>query len=297
MTKPKVLGTGLSGLVGSRVVKLLVDEFEFVNLDLKNGVDITNKDQVFKVFKEHQDAIGVIHLAAMTDVSRAYQEKGDKDGLVYKVNVVGTENVVKAAAYFKKYLFHVSTDFVFDGTKKTPYTEEDEPNPIEWYGQTKLWAEGVVTKEHDDYFIGRLSFPINADEPGGRQDFLHKVLNWLANEEERSLFKDTIVTPTFIDDVAQVIKRAIQHRIVGLYHMTGSTFISPYNFARRVAKVFGFDDKKIKPGSFKAYLKIDPRPRQQYLAISNKKLETELGFKMSNLDTALAMIHWQMGGI
>jgi len=297
MTKPKILGTGLSGLVGSRVVKVLSDEFEFVNLDLKSGVDITNKDQVLQAFKDNQDAVGVIHLAAMTDVSRAYQESGDKDGLVYQVNVVGTANIAQAAAFFHKYLFHVSTDFVFDGTKKTPYTETDKPNPIEWYGQTKLWAEEVVAKEHDNYFIGRLAFPINADEPNGRQDFLHKVLDWLSHEHERSLFKDTIVTPTFIDDVAQVIKRAINDRVVGLYHMTGSTFISPYNFARRVAKVFGFTNHRIKPGSFKAYLKIDPRPRQQYLAISNQKLEKQLGFQMSNLDTALSMIHWQMGGI
>lgn len=297
MRKTKVLGTGLSGLVGSRVVKLLEDEFEFVNLDLKSGVDITDKDKVFQVFQDYPEAVAVLHLAAMTDVSRAYQENGDKNGLVYRVNVLGTKNIVQAAAHFKKYLFHVSTDFVFDGTKKTPYTEVDTPHPIEWYGQTKLWAEEVVKKEYDNYFIGRLAFPINADEPAGRQDFLHKVLSWLRQDEERSLFRDTIVTPTFIDDVAQVIKLAINQQITGLYHMTGSTYISPYNFARRLAKVFGFRESLIKAGSFKAYLQIDPRPRQQYLAISNQKLEETLDFKMSNLDTALSMIHWQMGGL
>ncbi len=297
MKKLKLLGTGLSGLVGSRITKLLADEFEFVNLDLKSGVDITNKDQVFEVFQTNQDAIGIIHLAAMTDVSRAYQERGNKNGLVYRVNVIGTRNVAQAAVHFKKYLFHVSTDFVFDGTKKTPYTEEDKPNPIEWYGQTKLWAEEEVRQQTDNYFIGRLSFPINADEPNGRQDFLHKVLAWLRNDEERSLFRDTIVTPTFIDDVAQVVKLAVQRRVTGLYHMTGSTYISPYNFARRVAKTFGFSPEMIRPGSFKAYLQVDPRPRQQYLAISNKKLEKILDFQMTNLDTALSMIHWQMGGI
>ncbi|NOY15091.1 MAG: SDR family oxidoreductase [bacterium] len=297
MKKAKILGTGLSGLVGSRIVKLLADDFEFVNLDLKSGVDITNFDQVFDVFKDHQDAVGVIHLAAVTDVSRADRERDNKQGLVYKVNVAGTKNIAKAAGHFKKYLFHVSTDFVFDGRKKTPYTEEDQPNPIEWYGQTKLWAEEAVAKELDNYFIGRLAFPINADEPSGRQDFLHKVLSWLRNQEERSLFKDTIVTPTFIDDIAQVVKRAVNYQIVGLYHMTGSTYISPYNFARRAAKIFGFDDANITAGSFKAYLKIDPRPRQQYLAISNQKLESYLGFKMSSLDIALKMIKWQMGGI
>ena len=297
MKKAKILATGLSGLVGSRIAKLLVNDFDFVNLDLKSGIDIINKDQVFNVFKNNQDVVGVLHLAAMTDVSRAYQENGDKNGLVYKVNVIGTRNIAQAAADFKKFLFHVSTDFVFDGSKKTAYTEEDQPHPIEWYGQTKLWAEEAVAELNDNYFIGRLSFPINADEPAGRQDFLHKVLTWLRNNQDRSLFKDTIVTPTFIDDVAQVVKKAINYQIVGLYHMVGSTFISPYNFGRRVAKVFGFRDSLIKPGSFKAYLQTDPRPRQQYLAISNKKLESALGFKMSNLDVALKMIKWQMGGI
>ncbi len=297
MMKPKILGTGLSGLVGSRLTRLLADDFEFVNLDLKSGVDITDKDQVFEVFKTHSDIIGVVHLAAMTDVSRAYQESGDKSGLVYKVNVVGTENMAEAASHFNKYLIHISTDFVFDGAKKTPYTEDDQPKPIEWYGQTKLWAEEAVQDKHNNYMIARIAFPINADEPAGRQDFLHKVLDWLRNREDRSLFKDTIVTPTFIDDMAQIINKAISNQVTGLYHVTGSTYISPYNFARRVAKIFDFDGDRIRPGSFKAYLKVDPRPRQQYLAISNRKLERDFDFQMSTLDLALKMIKWQMGGI
>ena len=95
-----------------------------------------NQDQVKKALS-NQESTTVIHMAAFTNVSQAYQETDDQDGLVYRVNVTGTKNIANACKEFGHYLIHISTDFVFDGQKDEPYTETDTPNPIEWYGKTK----------------------------------------------------------------------------------------------------------------------------------------------------------------
>ena len=116
----KVLGTGLSGLVGSRIVDLLSSKYSFENLDLTTGVDITNEDQVLR-FAEKSSAKTIIHMAAFTDVTTAWQQNGDKNGACYKVNVIGTENIAQAAQKTGKHLIHLSTAFVFYFVKDCVY--------------------------------------------------------------------------------------------------------------------------------------------------------------------------------
>ncbi|MDZ4228713.1 MAG: sugar nucleotide-binding protein, partial [Patescibacteria group bacterium] len=91
-SKPVILGTGLSGMIGSRLVEMFGAELEFVNLDLAAGVDITRAEQVDEILGK-QPATSVIHLAAFTDVSKAYAEKNNQEGMVYQVNVSGTKNI------------------------------------------------------------------------------------------------------------------------------------------------------------------------------------------------------------
>jgi dTDP-4-dehydrorhamnose reductase len=107
-----ILGTGLSGLVGSTFTEAFADKYNFKNLDLLTGVDITNADQVLKAVEE-SPADTLIHCAAFVDANRAWQEKGNKDGICYKVNVLGTQNIVDAAAKFNKHLIHISTAYIF----------------------------------------------------------------------------------------------------------------------------------------------------------------------------------------
>ena len=99
---------------------------------------------VEEVFSHYENAIGVIHLAAFTNLNEAYKQTDDKNGVCYKVNVLGSSIIAETAKRHQKYMVHISTDYVFDGEKEEPYTEEDSPHPIEWYGQTKLWADEAV---------------------------------------------------------------------------------------------------------------------------------------------------------
>lgn len=138
---PLIYGTGLSGLVGTKIVDALGDRYRFVNLDLSRGVDILQTETLEKVVLEEGPAEALIHLAAFTDVNAAQEQNGETTGTAYQVNVVGTENIAQLCKKHNLHLIHISTSYVFDGSKKDAYTEEDTPNTSEWYGYTKLEAE------------------------------------------------------------------------------------------------------------------------------------------------------------
>ncbi|MEK7622491.1 MAG: NAD(P)-dependent oxidoreductase [Patescibacteria group bacterium] len=291
--KPVILGTGLSGMIGSRLVEMFGSEFEFINLDLATGVDITQVESVSAILKKYPSTT-VIHLAAFTDVSKAYTETDNKDGLVYKVNVLGTKNIAAACKKYSHYLIHISTDFIFNGANPptTGYTEIDQPHPIEWYGQTKLWAEEEVVKSGCRYVICRTAFPYRA-KFDLKPDLVRNIIINLTNNILHPMFSDQIITPTFIDDLCEVFKIFIAKQPTGIYHCVGSTALSPFELAQKIAQIFEITTE-IKPGSFKEFLITDPRPRQQFLRVSNAKLFQDFNYKMKTIDEALQLVKTQL---
>lgn len=290
MPKTTIIGSGLSGMVGSRFTELFNEEFKFTNLDLVAGTDITDVNQVEKALD--CPATTVIHLAAFTDVSKAYSETGNKNGIVYQVNVLGTQNIARACKKYGHYLIHISTDFVFDGKKQEPYTETDQPQPIEWYGQTKLLAEQKVGDSGCQHVICRLAFPFRANFPQ-KEDLVRKIIAKLKINTLHPMFIDQIITPTFIDDICQALKIFIEKKPSGIYHVVGSTFLSPFELAKKIAAIFDIK-ANIKSISFKDFLITDPRPRQQFLKISNAKLRADFDIKMKTIDEALLILKDQL---
>jgi dTDP-4-dehydrorhamnose reductase len=298
--KIKIIATGISGLVGSRIVELLGNEYEFISFSLDKSIDITDFNLLKKKFSEFPEIKIVLHLAAFTDVSKAWEQNEDKNGSCYRVNVLGSKNIAQLCKRNNKYLIHVSTDFVFDGEKprQQSYTEKDVPNPIEWYGKTKFWAEEEVKKSGCDYVILRPAFPYKAKfspknlEPNPKLDLVRKIKDKLEKGEALKMFSDQKITPTFIDDFVRVIDKVLKQRPKGIYHGVGSTSLSPYELATRVADVFGLDRTLIKKISLKEYLRKNPesRPRQKNMTLSNKKLEKDLGIRMSSLDEGLQKV-------
>jgi dTDP-4-dehydrorhamnose reductase len=237
----------------------------------------------------------LIHLAAFTDVNRAWQERGKKDSPCYRINVLGTRNVVKMCRRYGQYLIHVSTDFVFNGEKKSEYTEEDEVGPVEWYGQTKAWAEEEVRNGLASYAIVRIAFPFRASFIG-KSDVVRKIKDGLVNKTLPLMFTDQIITPTLIDEIAVVVDKMIQQKPQGIYHVTGANSISPYKLALEVARVFKLDQSLVRPALLVEFIKNNPqvRPYQKRLALSNHKVRGELGVKLSSFDEGLREIKSQM---
>jgi dTDP-4-dehydrorhamnose reductase len=264
-----ILGTGLSGLVGSRVTELLPD-FSFENLSLETGVDITKKDQVDPYFKR-STATWVFHFAAYTNVQESEKQRELKeDSIAWKINVTATETIIDNCTKYKKKLIYIDTDYAFDGKKKE-YTEEDVPNPLGWYAKTKFEGAKRVMELGEGSLILRIANPYRAN-PVGKMDFVHKMLERLMGGVGITAAKDQIFVPTYIDDIAFAIKKLIAVNAAGLYHVVGSTALSPFEAANEIADVFGCDTKNITPTTF-AEMFRDRAPAPQYAYLKNDKIQ------------------------
>ena len=291
--KKPLLMTGATGLVGSRFVEMFADKYQVANIDLASGIDITNRDHVAKFIAGYQTDV-LIHLAAFTNTAEAFKQAGDKNGICYKVNVEGTRNIAEACQTHHIHLVHVSTDFVFDGQKETPYTEGDPRTPIEWYGETKAIAEEVVEKSGASYTIVRFSYPYRAKFEL-KPDIVTKIRSALGSNTLHPQFSDTTITPTFIDDIARGFDVLAEKKVPGIFHLTGSTSLSPYELAKKVAVAYGFDPSVVKEGSLTEYLKSNPRPFARFAAMSNTKAVKDLGLTFLDIDQGLSEIKKQQG--
>jgi dTDP-4-dehydrorhamnose reductase len=288
----KIIATGITGLIGSRIVELN-PEIEFINVSIESGVSILDPDALEKVFIDNPDASAVLHLAAFTDTNAAWTQKGDQSGLCYQLNVVGTQNVVNLCQKYNKYLIHISTDFVFGGTKDSPYTEADPVSPLDWYGETKAMAEKVVLDSQISASILRFAYPYRA-KFDAKVDLVRKIKGKLEAGETVTLFDDQFTTPTFIDDIAAGIKLVLDQKPIGIYHLVASSSQSPYELALTIADVFGLDKSKIVASKLVDYLKTEnARPYAVNGALSNEKIKT-LGFTPKPLREGLEEIKKQL---
>jgi len=293
--KQKIIGTGLSGLVGSRIVELLKDKYEFIDFSLDSGVNVLDKESLAAAFEKNKDAVAVLHMAAFTDTNAAWSQNGDKTGICYQLNVEGTRNILELAKQYNQYLVYISTDFVFDGNKTTPYTEDDQPNPIEWYGETKYLGEKVITDSGYNSAIVRITYPYLANFEA-KPDIIHKVLAKLQNNEVVKMFSDQICTYTFIDDIAYGLDKIFESKPSGAYHLVGSSSHSPYEMSKLVAKTFGYDENLVQSSSLEEFIKSQPegsRPWQKTLITSNDKAKS-LGIEMKTLQEGLEEIKKQI---
>lgn len=284
----QVLATGATGLVGSKFVELYQDTYDVANLDLTTGVDITDYKSVDRFLTAHP-APALIHLAAFTDTKRAQAEDGDKNGLCYRVNVEGTKNIARACREHGIHLVHVSTDFVFDGTKKEPYTESDPVHPLDWYGQTKAMAEEVVQDGGGDWTIVRLAYPYR-DPHALKPDLVQKIRQGLQAGTLPPQFTDSTITPTYVNDLARGFAKSVEDKPSGIYHLVGSTSLSPYALARKVAAAYGLDPDLVKKGSLAEYLQSSDHPVARHMALSNTKAREELGLTFATIEQGLAAV-------
>lgn len=285
--KIAVLGTGLNGLIGSRLVKDFGQSYDFENLDLRDpqrAVDITDAEGVLAAVKQ-STADCLIHLAAFTDVSAAWQQRDNKNGPAYLVNVVGTRNIVRACEASNKHLIHVSTAYVFDGQKPGFYTEEDPRSPIEWYGQSKAEAEAIVEASSAPWTILRIDQPFRSDG-FAKTDILHRIINGIEQKNLYPQFTDHFFGPTYINDFVKIIDFFIRSKTSGLFHASSGEKWSDYDFATATKEALQ-SDFPIQAGSVIDYLKTQQRPYQINTALDNQKLRSVLDFELTPIKTAI----------
>jgi dTDP-4-dehydrorhamnose reductase len=262
----KILVTGYTGQLGYDVVREgLVYGFEMIGIGSKD-LDITNEHAVFKfVQKTNPDAI--IHCAAYTAVDRAEDDKEN----CWNVNVEGTKNLAAAAKEVNAKFMYISTDYVFNGEGEFPFVETDEPNPIGYYGMTKLEGEKVVQSFLKEWFIVRISwvFGLNGN------NFVKTMLRLAETRSELNVVGDQVGSPTNTFDLSHLLLDMIQSDQYGIYHATNEGFCSWSEFAN---EIFRLADKNVQvhPISTEEYPTRAVRPKNSRM--SKQKL-MDKGFK------------------
>ncbi len=281
-----ILGTGLSGMVGSILVDTLKNEYIFENLSLEVGVDITKPDTVH-TYVSKSEANWIIHLAAKTDVDEAEKERSEgENSSTWKVNVGATKILVDACKIYNKKLLYISTDFVFPGGDRI-YTEDDTPSPIGWYAITKYEGEKCVQTLKDQGVIVRLSFPYG-HTTGAKKDFVGKLRERFEANQPISAPTDQVFTPTYMPDIAIGIKKIIEKNASGIYHLVGSQPLTSFEASLIIAQTFGYDSTLVRSTTASDYYK-DKAPRALKLRISNAKIQ-HLGIIPRSFSEGLSLL-------
>lgn len=244
-----ILVTGAKGQLGSEIKSQVDNDFNFIFTDVED-YDITNYAEGEKIFSENNIDI-VINCAAYTDVNKA--EEPDEKEKVFAINTVGPMNLARLCKKFNSTLIHISTDYVFDGTKASPYLPEDSKlifdeggkainGPKTFYGLTKLLAEQEITESGCNYIIIRTSWLYSEY---GKNNFVKKIMRkCLASNTKDSIcvVDDEIGTPTNAADLADFILKNIIfagfENLTGIYHYTNEGVCSRADFARIIAREF-----------------------------------------------------------
>jgi dTDP-4-dehydrorhamnose reductase len=280
-----VLITGASGLLGSKIVKAVTNHFRVIPLHNTRPLhthslklDVTKANEVSSLFRKLKPYV-VIHTASETNVDKCETEKEH----VWKINVEGTQNIALASSGLGAKLVYISTDYVFDGEKGN-YEEKDEPNPINYYGVTKLEGERRVVENCENYAILRTSV-LYGWHPW-KQNFVTWVINQLKQNKEIAVVQDHYNTPTLADNLAEITIEVVKKDLAGLYHASGSERISRYNFAKQIAKVFSLDASLIKPIKMDQLTAwIAKRPKDS--SLNTEKIQKQLKTKPLNITQGL----------
>ena len=247
----KVLVTGANGMLGQDLCPILKqNNFDVIETDIKD-MDITKLDEVTKVLNEKKPDI-VVHCAAYTNVDKAEDELE----VARKINSKGTENIAQICAKNNITLIYISTDYVFDGKKNSPYMPDDEVNPINNYGLTKLEGELAVKKYCTKYYITRTSwlYGING------KNFVETMLS-LKDKPELKVVNDQMGCPTWTVELSKgIIKLLIKSKPYGLYHVCGGGQTTWYDFARTI---FEYKNLKVnlKPCTTQDFPRLAMRPK------------------------------------
>ncbi len=295
----KILVTGSNGLLGQKLTNLLQNEksISFIAtarsksvLPITHGtfqpLDITDPSQVNRVIDETKPDV-VINTAAMTQVDQC---ETDREAC-WKANVTSVENLIDACARNGVHLVHVSTDFVFDGTYG-PLDETAKPNPVNYYGQSKLAAEELLIKSSISWSILRTVLVYGITEDMSRSNIVLWVKNSVEQGKTIQVVNDQWRTPTLAEDLAVGCYLAAKTKATGIYHISGKDFLSPYDIAIATANFFKLDKLLIKPTDSTQFKQPAQRPPKTGFIID--KARKELGYDPHSFQEGLAVLAEQI---
>jgi dTDP-4-dehydrorhamnose reductase len=298
--KTKILITGSNGLLGQKLVSLLTQQADIQLIATSRGVnrmdftdgyeyqemDITDAVQVAEVIEKIRPDV-IIHTAAMTNVDQC---EGEKD-LCWEMNVKAVEYLIEACEKHQIFLCHLSTDFVFDGNSG-PYSEEDLPSPVSFYGWSKYAAEEIVKRSKCPWSIIRTVLVYGITNDMSRSNIILWVKNSLELHKPIKVVTDQFRTPTLAEDLAMGCYLVVDKKAEGIFHISGKDFLTPYEMAIKTADFFGLDKSLISQVDAKNFTQPAKRPARTGFVLD--KAVSILGYNPVSFDEGIEVLAGQM---
>ncbi len=289
----RILVTGASGLLGLNFCLRNWDSHSILGVDRGKlhgtpfeliRAELTGPGAASRLIETARpDAI--LHAAANANVDSCESDPESARTLNAEIPGILAEAAAKASIRF----LHISTDAVFDGTKDGLYTESDAPNPLSVYAQTKLLGEQNVLSANPAAAVARVNF--FGWSLSGTRSLSEFFYNKLSAGQPCNGFTDVYFCPMFVGDLAETLVRMLDKGLSGLYHVVGAEALSKYEFGRRIARQFGFDESLVLPKSVEeSGLKAR---RSHNLRLSIHKLSTALGMEIPGVSTGIEKFYAQ----
>jgi dTDP-4-dehydrorhamnose reductase len=295
----KILVTGSNGLLGQKLTKLLSQDKgveliatarEKLAFSLIKGefypLDITNSENTERVILKTKPDV-VINTAAMTQVDQCETEQD----ACRKNNVTAVENIVRACEKSGSHLIHISTDFIFDGTQG-PLDESAIPNPISFYGKSKLAGEEIVKQSKLHWAILRTVLVFGVTEGMSRSNIVLWVKKSLEEGKVINVVNDQWRTPTLAEDLAMGCYLAAIKKAKGIYNISGYEMMTPYDIALKTAEFFGLDKSLINRTDSTKFTQAARRPPKTGFIID--KAKKELGYAPRSFHEGLKILASQI---
>jgi dTDP-4-dehydrorhamnose reductase len=298
--KKTILITGANGLLGQKLVELLVQEstvdliatakgenrlpnsagYRYVSLDITNSAEIHT---VFDTYKPHV----VIHTAAMTNVDTCETDQVGCELL----NVTAVAYLIETCQKHDTFLCHLSTDFIFDGSDG-PYTEEATPNPISVYGESKLRAEKLLEASSIRWAIARTVLVFGIVSDMSRTNIILWVKKSLEDGKQINVVTDQFRTPTLAEDLAMGCWLIAKNEALGIFNISGSDFLTPYEMAIKTANFYGLPVELIQQADSSTFSQPAKRPPRTGFILD--KARRELGYQPRSFDEGIAFMAKQV---
>jgi len=297
----KILITGSNGLLGQKLVKLILDRgkdelivtargtnrlpYPEVNYQF-DQMDITDQSRIDDVIDRHAPEI-VIHTAAMTNVDQCETEREN----CWKLNVDAVEYLIKACARNSSFLLHLSTDFIFDG-KEGPYDEQAKANPISYYGESKLAAEELLLNSNVKFAIARTVLVYGIAHDMSRSNIVLWVKKSLEGGKPIKVVDDQLRSPTLAEDLAAGCYLIAEKRAQGIFNICGKDLLTPYEMALKTAAYFNLDTSTMERADASTFTQTAKRPPKTGLIIG--KAIAELGYAPHSFEEGINVLVEQM---
>lgn len=297
----KILITGANGLLGQKLVKLILDRGGDELIATARGanrlpyaedgytyipLDITDEIRVKEVVSSMKADV-VIHTAAMTNVDQCETERR----ACWELNVSATQYLVDACTASGSFFIHLSTDFIFDG-EAGPYGENAEANPISYYGDSKLKSEELVQAGNLDWAIVRTVLVYGIAHDMSRSNIILWVKGSLEQGKEIKVVDDQLRSPTLAEDLAMGCYLIAQQRAKGIYNICGKDLLTPYQMALKTADFFKLDQSTIQRADASTFQQTAKRPPKTGLLID--KAIADLGYSPRSFDEGIAILAEQL---